>query len=105
MGEAVGSGNHKTAATMVRAADALWDARSGHDPTAAAAMTHLDRSPAPAEGEGGDKRASTVHSKNCPPSNQDFLSFQNPGNGVCKYHSYYNARAHRCVKPCAGSEN
>jgi hypothetical protein len=33
MREAVGSGDHKTAAAMVRATDALWDARGSHDPT------------------------------------------------------------------------
>jgi hypothetical protein len=31
MQEAMGAGNHKTAMAMVRAADALWDARGGHD--------------------------------------------------------------------------
>ncbi len=39
MREMVGAGNHKTASAMVKAADALWDARGGHDPTVAAAMT------------------------------------------------------------------
>jgi hypothetical protein len=40
MREAVGAGNHKTAADTVRAANALWDARGGHDPTVAAATPH-----------------------------------------------------------------
>jgi hypothetical protein len=35
MHETVGAGNHKTAAAMVKAADALWDARGGHEPTVA----------------------------------------------------------------------
>jgi hypothetical protein len=35
MRETVGAGNHMTAAAMVKAADALWDARGGHDPTVA----------------------------------------------------------------------
>jgi hypothetical protein len=39
MRETVGAGNHTTAAAMVKAADSLWDARGGHDPTVAAAMT------------------------------------------------------------------
>jgi hypothetical protein len=38
MWEAVGAGNHKTAMAMFRAADALWDARGGHDPTVAVVM-------------------------------------------------------------------
>jgi hypothetical protein len=33
MRETVGAGAHKTAAAMVKAADALWDARGSHDPT------------------------------------------------------------------------
>ncbi len=39
MREAVGAGTHKTAAAMVKAADALWDVRGGHAPTVAAAST------------------------------------------------------------------
>jgi hypothetical protein len=39
MRETVGAGDHRTAAAMVRAADALWDARGGHDPMVAAAST------------------------------------------------------------------
>ncbi len=52
MREAVGAGTHKTAAAMVNAADALWDARGGHDPTVAAAATQSSRSPAPNSGNG-----------------------------------------------------
>jgi hypothetical protein len=40
MRETVGAGNHETAAAMVKAADALWDARGSHDPTVAATTTH-----------------------------------------------------------------
>jgi hypothetical protein len=40
MRETVGAGNHTTAAAMVKAADALWDARGGQDPTVAVATTH-----------------------------------------------------------------
>jgi hypothetical protein len=39
MREAVGAGNHKTASAIVKAAEALWDARGGHDPMVAAATT------------------------------------------------------------------
>jgi hypothetical protein len=39
MRETVGAGAHKTAAAMVKASDALWDTRGGHDPTVAAAST------------------------------------------------------------------
>jgi hypothetical protein len=38
MRAAIGAGTHETAAAMVKAADALWDARGGHDPT----CNHLD---------------------------------------------------------------
>jgi hypothetical protein len=37
MRDEVGAGTHETGAGMVKAADALWDARGGHDPTVAAA--------------------------------------------------------------------
>ncbi len=42
--EVVSGRNHKTAMAMVRAADALWDARGSHDPTVAAAMNQRSRS-------------------------------------------------------------
>ncbi len=51
MREAVGSGDHKTAAVMDRAMDAaLWDAHGAHDPMVTAAMTQHSRSPTPAKG-------------------------------------------------------
>ncbi len=51
MRETVGTGAHKTAAAMVKAADALWDARGG----ATTLQSHLPRhseagSPLPAAG-------------------------------------------------------
>jgi hypothetical protein len=39
MRETVGASAHGTAPAMMKAADALWDARGGHDPTVAAAST------------------------------------------------------------------
>jgi hypothetical protein len=39
MRESVEAGNHKTAAAMVKAADALWEAQGGHNPTVAATTT------------------------------------------------------------------
>jgi hypothetical protein len=39
MRETVGAGAHGTAAAMVKAADALWDARGSHDPTVAEPST------------------------------------------------------------------
>ncbi len=63
MHEAVGAGNHKTATAMVKAADALWDARGGHDPTVAAAMTQRSRSPAPNNEKRGDKQSGNTRSK------------------------------------------
>ncbi len=100
MREAVGAGTHGTCAAMVKAADALWDARGGHDPTVAAASTQLSRSPAPRSGKRGDKRSGFARSKSRAPSCPDFYSFQNPGNGVCKFHNYHAHKAHRCAPPC-----
>ncbi len=105
MRETVGAGAHKTAAAIMKAADALWDARGGHDPTVAAASTQRSRSPAPSSEKRGDKRGGNARPKSCPPSHPDFHSFQNPGNGMCKYHHYYANRANRCISPCSWSEN
>jgi hypothetical protein len=105
MQEAVGAGTHMSAAAMVKAADALWDARGGHDPTVAAASTQRSNSPAPHTGKQGDKKNGNARSKSRPPSHPDFYSFQNPGNGICKFHNYYAHKAHRCATPCAWSEN
>jgi hypothetical protein len=56
MREAVGAGDHRTAAVMVKAADALWDVRGGHDTTVAAASTQRNRSPAPNSRKRGVKK-------------------------------------------------
>jgi hypothetical protein len=95
MQEVVGAGSHGTVAAMVKAADALWDTRGGHDPTVAAASTQHSRSPAPHSGKRGNKRSGNARSKSRPPSRPDFYSFQNPGNGICKFHNYYAHKAHR----------
>jgi hypothetical protein len=67
MREVVEADNHMTAAAMVKAADALWDARGGHNPTVVAAMTQRHRSPAPTDRKRGDKRNGNARSKTCPP--------------------------------------
>ncbi len=103
MREAVGAGTHTTAAAMVKAADTLWDARGGPVPTVAATSTQRSRSPAPHNGKRGDKKSSNARSKSCPTSRPDFYSFQNPGNGICKFHNYAQ-KAHRWTSPCAWSE-
>ncbi len=105
MREVVGARNHKTAAAVVKAADALWDARGGHNPTVAAATTQRSQSPAPASGKKSDKKSGNSRSKSPPPSRPDFYSFHNPGNGVCKFHNYYAHKALRCISPCTWSEN
>jgi hypothetical protein len=105
MREAVGAGTHHTAAAMVKAADALWDAQCGHDPTVAAALTQRSGNPAPSSGKRGDKRSGNACSKSRPLSRPDFYSFQNPGNGMCKFHNYYAHKAHRCAPPSAWLEN
>jgi hypothetical protein len=75
MREAVGAGNHKTTAAVVKAADALWDAQEGHDPTVAAAMNQRSRSPAPANEKKSNKRSGNARSKSLPPSRPNFYSF------------------------------
>jgi hypothetical protein len=101
----VGTGNHKTAADTVRATDALWDARGGHDLMVTAATTHRSRSPAPTGRKMSDKRNGNSRSKSRPPSGPPFHSFQNPANGVCKFHNYYSNRAHKYIAPCTYSED
>jgi hypothetical protein len=105
MREAVGAGNHKTASAIVKAAEALWDARGGHDPMVAAATTQRSQSPALANGKKSDKRRGNARSKSRPSSRPDFYSFHNPGNGMCKFHNYYAHKALRCISPCTWSEN
>jgi hypothetical protein len=105
MRETVGTGAVKTAAAMVKAADALWDARGSHDPMVAAALTQRAEVPLPAAGREATKGAVTPVPKVAPPSCPDFHSFQNPGNGMCKFHNYYAIRANKCIPPCSWSEN
>jgi hypothetical protein len=50
MRETVAAGAHGMAAAMVKAADALLDARGGHDPSVAAASTQQAGAPLPATG-------------------------------------------------------
>jgi hypothetical protein len=78
MGEAVVAGNHRTAAAIVKAVDALWEARGGYDSSVAAATTQQSRSPAPNNGKRGDKQSGNARSKSCLPSRPDFYSFQKP---------------------------
>jgi hypothetical protein len=105
MRETVGAGAHGTATAMVKAADALWDARGGHNPMVAATSTQRSRSLAPSSGKRGDKRGGNASTKSRPPPRPDLHSFQNPGNGMCKFHNYYANRANRCIPPCSWSEN
>jgi hypothetical protein len=75
MREVVGAVAHETAAAMVKAADALWDARGGHDPTVATALTQRSRSPAPSGGKRGNKRSGNARPKSHPlPARLLFLS-------------------------------
>ncbi len=66
MREALGASNPKTAAVVVNAVDALWNARGGHDPTVAATTTQRNRSPSPTGGKKGDKRYGNARSKSRP---------------------------------------
>jgi hypothetical protein len=105
MRETIGVDTHKTVAAMVKAVDALWDARGSYDPTVTAASTQRSRSPAPSSGKRGDKRGCNARPKSRSPSRPDFHSFQNPGNGMCKFHNYYANRANRCIPPCSWSDS
>jgi hypothetical protein len=78
MREAVGAGSHGTAALMVKAADALWDARGGHDTAVAAASTQRSRSPAPHSRERGDKRGGNAPLQKSPPFLPRFLFVSKP---------------------------
>jgi hypothetical protein len=66
MREAVGAGNHKTAAAMVKAADAQWDAWGGHDPMVTAATTQRSMSPAPTTGSEATNGAAMPAPKDAP---------------------------------------
>ncbi len=44
-------------------------------------------------------------SKRDPSSSSDFFSFQNPGNGMCKFHNFYGNKAHKYIILCSWSEN
>ncbi len=100
MREAVSTGNHRMAAAVEKLANALCDARGGHNPTVAAATTQRSQSPVSANGEKSDKRSGNARSKSHPPSCPDFYSFHNPGNGVCKFHNFYIHKALKCISPC-----
>ncbi len=81
------------------------DVCNDSDNTVAAAMTHRSRSPAPTSGKTTDKRNGNAPSKSRLTSRPAFHSFQNPANGVCKFHNYYSNSAQRCIAPCTFSEN
>ncbi len=78
MRETEGAGDHRTAAAMVKAADTLWDARGGHDPTVAAASTQRSRSPAPSSGKRGNKRGGNARPKSRPPFPSGFSLLSEP---------------------------
>jgi hypothetical protein len=97
MREAVGVGTHTTAAAMVKAADALWDAQGGHDLTVAAASIQRSRSPAPHNGKRGKKKSGNTHSKSRSPSRPEFYSFQNPGNASVNFTTTTPTRLALCL--------
>jgi hypothetical protein len=105
MREAVGAGNHKKVVAMVRATDALWDARGGQNPMVVTATTRHSRSPAPASRRKNDKRNGNARSKSRPPSGSNFFAYQNPDKGMCKYHNFNGNKAFKCIFPCSYSEN
>ncbi len=76
MRETAGTGAHKMAAAMVKAADALWDARGGHDPTVAAASTQQSRILAPSSGKRSDIRGGNACPKSRLLPTQIFILFR-----------------------------
>jgi hypothetical protein len=72
MREAVGAGTHETAAAVVKAADALWDAQGGHDPTVATALTQRSRSLLLVVG----REATKGKVMPAPPHGQTFIRFK-----------------------------
>ncbi len=105
MREVVGAGTHMTAAAMVKAADALWDARGGHNPTVIAASTQRSRSPAPYNRKRGDKRAATPTLKVDPFPALTFIHSRTLTMASVNFTNHYAHKAHRCALPCAWSEN
>jgi hypothetical protein len=106
MRETVGAGNYMTATAMVKArmpcrmlemATTLQSRPPGLSEVGALLPT--------AGGEATNGAVMPAPKVTPPPSHPDFHSFQNPGNGVCKFHNYYANRANRCAQPCARSEN
>ncbi len=89
---------HKTCLTLKMVRPSRWQRplRSSFALTPAAAMTQCSRSPAPACGKKNDRRNGNARSKSCP-SGSDYFSFQNPGNGICKFHNFYGNKAHKCI--------
>jgi hypothetical protein len=76
MHETVGAGNHMTATAMVKAADALWDAWGGHDPTVVAATTQRVGALLPTAGREATNGAVTSTLKVAPPPAQIFIHFR-----------------------------
>jgi hypothetical protein len=105
MWETVGARNQKTAMAMVKAANTLRNARGGYDPIVAATMTQHSRSLASTGRKKNDGRNGNAHAKSRPPSGSNLFSFQNPGNGMCKFHNFYDNKAHMCIFLCSWSEN
>jgi hypothetical protein len=58
------------------AAEALWDARGGHDPTVTAASTQRSRSPTPSSGNRGNKRGGNTRPKSHPLPTQISILFK-----------------------------
>jgi hypothetical protein len=97
----VGACNHKMAAAVVKLRMHVEPPLRSYHPTVAAAMAGHSRSPTPAKRKKGKRGAGgSTQSKSCPSSPSDFHIFQNPSNGMFKYHNFYRARARMCVDPC-----
>jgi hypothetical protein len=78
MREMVGASNHKTAAAMVEALDALWNTCGDNTPTIAVGMAWHSRSPTPAKGKKGYKRGGRAQSKSRPSSPSASHKFKTP---------------------------
>jgi hypothetical protein len=103
--EAVGAGNHKTAVATVEPQMPCMMLK--------AATTSQSRRPrlsvADAQLLLGGERTTEGTAAPIPkvvfPSALIFFFFQNPGNGMCKFHNSYGNKAHKCIFPCSYWEN
>jgi hypothetical protein len=105
MRETVGAGDHKTAVAMVKLQKPYGMLGAATILRSQPLRLSEAGTPLPAAGREATKGGGNTRPKSRLPSHPDFHSFQNPGNGMCKFHNYYANRANRCIQPCSWSKN